>query len=371
MKNPLTIALVIISFTSCKKAFQPIEGTWMAVESRHYDADSWISSMDGVIFDFKDDSMSFSHVFYDSTISMKVTYLERNIFELRQNSKVHDTIRIYEMFGDSLTFLIDEKMLVKLIPVVRESNVQLNIDSIINNDWQVHNNGIANRIVVTNHKWDSIKKNTPLMSIINNRIEKFSLSEFKETKFITITSGQTDLYLYQILNMTSDTIFTKILVENEYSYPMFIKQKKVSKSVIESITKDLVGKWNMTELIDDNSKLATGDSSDMNIMYYGFEEPSGYKHQSLVDKVISYNFTNDRFQSFENNKLKFEGSYNISNDGKYIILNKGLNPNDYISIIELNGKSMVFEKQDEFSTPTSGKFIEYSYRVKLKKVDTL
>lgn len=351
----------------CATPTQKIEGVWVAVESRHYDESGWISPLDGLLLDISKDSILFTHVYSDSMMTVHYQYIDSEQILVEQKSIAYkDTIGIYQVSDDSITLLFNKTMLVNFIPVDLSKSSNLDLHELISNEWEfVWDDQIMKIHFLTEEYIPEFPSRKRCVAF--GSAEFYNLFSYQGTQFIPITFGQTDPTLYHIEEVRKDTIFTRAYYNKQYIEPIIVKQKSLSSDKIENIRSELIGDWKTVELLDYYTGLEEllGDSAKYLSSGFGFEGKILSKN-ALIQNQISLSFGDSEYQITENEQAIFKGTYKLSPDGKYIVLDYGTDPNDYINIIKLKNNQLVIGKRDRFAIEQEGEFIEYYFKIRLK-----
>ena len=363
----------IVQLASIDLIAQEISSVWLGVNSRHYDSNSWISSLDGEIFVFNSDTLRLGHVFSDTMITTKLDYI--NTSQLKISNIITsdiDTFNIYQRSQDSITLLLNNTMLLTLIPLNLQYTSNLELQELIHNSWSFVNSGFEYRIEFLNESGTYGYPDISKRCITNANVEIYSLYTFQNTQFITVTFGQTENYIYQITNIKNDTVYTKSYSKTGYIHPLFVKHKSIDQMEIDNIKSTLYGNWSTSELLSYGTGLEEflGDSSEFEFMGWSPDDSTMITRSSLIEKKISYSFNDSTYQLLINNEKLLAGQYRISADGKFIVLNEGKNPNDYIELIELANDQLTIAKRDDFSVGNEGDYIEYFYKLRMIKRGT-
>lgn len=339
----------------------------MAVESRHYDQLNWISKLDGTYFHFQGDTLKIGSVRSEIDKWAAINYLNKKQFTIKfLNEGVIDTIGIYQVSSDSITLLFNNNMLVQFVPMDFTFNSDLRWQDLINNEWEVKVNGELESVHFLDEGWfegmNSIRR-----CIFQDRVEMYSFSSINGSQFLSITYGQTDLFIYQIKRFENGIIYTKSYDPNRYFEDLeFIQSQDLTQSELLNIQSDLTGRWETEELLGYGPGL-NDLSGESQIEGNTWHESEMLSKESLLNEELSFEFTQDLYRIFERDCLVFEGEYQISGDGRFVILNKGSMPSDYVHLFDIKTNYLIMGKLDEFSVDQHGAYEEHFYKVRLEK----
>jgi len=371
----LTILSIILTFLSVKVTFSQntlIKKDWLAVKCEPLIKGNGISPINGFIFTFTDDKMYWRNVYSDKTIDFNYI-LKGEIIE------IDDTARMEINFvsKDSLKLVFDKIMVTTFIPLDENYlGITLSANDLFENNWIYKTTEFQQRIDFLENNW-TITKNDIAKKCITHvkgdkycyqEMEKWSLNSIKNFTLFSFTIGQFDSYTHQVIKQNGDTIFTKLWNGKKFIYPILFKEKKLERDKRNELIKKITSKeWYSIEVI------SASTSFDEDTVGFEFEETGFFvidttlmdKNELLKNKMKFY-FTDSKYDIITSNKVFVTGKWKLSIDGKYIILNDGLNTNDYIELIEVNDKNLVIGKSDKFSVGKKRDFIEYFYRLKLK-----
>ena len=371
----ITLLTLIITVFSVKVSFSQsnlIEQDWLAVKSEQYKKGKWMVPIDGSIFTFTKEKLYWQFVYSDSTLIYDYSLKGKNIV-------LNDTIiiRISFLSKDSMKLVIDKRTITTFIPIDKEHG-DINISAIdfIENNWTYKTDAFQQRIDFLEDSWEVNKNDISRVCITHTfgdkycyqNNEKWSLYSKGESKFLSFTWGQHKNYTHQIIRQNEDTVFTKLWNGKEFIYPILIKHNKIVSNEREIILNRITSKeWRTIEIIDYSSSF-NEDTIGTELESTGFyvTDTTLISKQEFLDKKIKLLFSDTEYKILINDKVYVSGKWRLSIDGKYIILNSGLNPSDYIALIEISNKYLIIGKSDEFSLGIGRNFIEYYYRLKLE-----
>jgi len=371
MKTTLKTVIIAVLFISFSKLYsQTVDGTWVAVESRHADETSWISPLDGMLLDFEQNLLKITHVNSDSVGEATISYLQNSQLLIQHRGEtLVDTLVIHQVSNDSITLLFNGNMLVKLVPIDLTNKSNLAPSELTQNNWIYLNEQRESYIHFKEDDWYSDYPGMRKKCIVNGNVESYSLKNFKGVQLLSITYWQLDLLIYQIERFENGIIHTRLLSAYQEAFPKIIQQKSIDAEKKKVIKSAIQGHWNTIDLIDyyTGFEELSGDSTEFESTGFSFYIGLMLKKRALLNKKITFIFDSNTYQIRENGIIIFKGEFQISHDGKFIVLNKGLNPEDYISMIKFSDEELIIQKEDDFAIAKEGEFIHYTYQLRLKK----
>lgn len=350
-----------------QNGFQIINHDWIAVKSGPYKKEKWASPIEGIIYSFTSNKLLLRNIFIDTTRIYN--------YRVKKNKLIlNDSIKIKIDFisNDSLKLVFDKGGVITFLPLKKQQEA-LNITNsdFTENNWTMHYEYNQLRIDFLNKDWEDLAKYIPKICITHQKIdeycdqnlEKWSYSLVDDYHLLTITWRQLDPFTYQVLRQNYDTIFTRLLYPGEPQYPFLVKHPKSGETEKQKISDRLSArKWNTIQIVD-STKVYEGfyvDDNDVNLYNLISEK-------DFLEKKLAFVFDKkDGYKILVNNQLFKSGQWKLSVDGRYVILDEGVRPEDYIEIIEANSKSIVIAKSDQFRVGNLNEYYGYYYKLKLE-----
>lgn len=352
-----------------------LEKDWILVKATYNSNNDIADYFSGFLYSYKGDTSMVRNV-YESVD-------HRNKFQLRDSSIIYkDTIafKIVHLSSDSLKIASPDNWENTYVPVNHKSKInRLTHKYFTENNWVYATDSIQGRIdfqskAFENSESDIVKQCVShFKSGIYNyqNIEKWSLINFNENTFINLTSYKYWVSIHQILSIKNDSIRMCTWGGDKFIYPVLIRQKKLESETRKNIINHLTSKrWYTIKVFDYSTELYNfrKDSLD-DIKTSGVwgRDTVFMKKKDFLKKKISYKFYNNmEFVIFIKNEVFTSGRWDLSFDGKYIVLNDGNTTCDYIELIDLGNDSLQIGKHDMFNVGKRNVYVEYYYYMIMK-----
>jgi len=353
-----------------------LERTWVAVESRQVTTD-FISPLDGTIFDFNSTTLTVRNTFSDSTITHNYK-LENDRITLNDSTSAV----IKHLSSDSLLLEFNDWTLTVFYPLKITSTVpELTNELLLDNTWTLDfgdNQEIWN---FTDTKWEMFPTDISKFAVQREGYtEKWNVTLFKNFVILTLTMGQFDNFIYQVIDVNSDTIRLKPINKWLLEDMNLIKTPSLLNDQLINIRKTLATRtWNTTEIIEARSSSQTlielmGDDID-SLDIDSYSSTGSYSSDTLLiseqqfnDKQISYQFnSNFSYCILLANEEYSCGVWELLNDGRTIRLDKGTRVHHYIDIIEITNDKLVLSNCNQFAIELgSNNYNDICYIIKLE-----
>lgn len=350
-----------------------LTGMWIAVLSRPI-GDNWYSPLDGLILDINKKRVTVAHVFSDSIKTFPLSkkgdkiQIDKNYFGL-----------IHSVSKDSLVVDFDNRMRTKFIPI-KQYAVKIDSLNLTKNAWILKwsdgEYSVDLRIHFMNAKW--YPEEYPNIAMIHRRAvnykyqenERWALSHIMNEWFLTLTQGQFHPITYQISKVYKDSLKLKCLTWPIASEFRLLRSLNKEHSELTSIINHLIKKtWRVSEVLNHSNSFSE-DTIALDEEYtagHYSRDTILIKRSELFENRMSFKFNPDyTFQLILDNDIFWQTKWRITGDGKYIILNKGLHPYDYIELISWTDKELVIGKADDFGTNKKREYIPYYYELRLE-----
>ena len=347
---------------------------WIATESRHLKNNVGIWPMDGMAFEFDNEQLSMSHVFFDTIQFYPLEIKKRRIF-------LNDTLwgKVRHLDKDSLLIDFEKTMRVKFIPLSNGEFTKDDLDYWKCNNWTFSNSGYLQEFKLLDSLWGLYPNDMSKICVTQSlekryrysHIEKWNIKEINGRHLFTITKGQFDPEIYNVLEYKGDTVLLESLTHQDSALIMLVKDPiatpKEKDRIIHTIQNQ---RWYSTALIDKANSFED-DTLYSEFMRSGFFviDTLLFKRTSLLNNQLSFEFSDDyEYGIYESDTLRIDGKWRLSETGKQIIINKGFSPNDYIDLYHVNADSIVIGKSDMFQVgKRKTEYIDYYYKMTLTK----
>jgi len=355
-----------------------LERTWIAVESKQVTTD-FISPLDGTIFDFRSNDLIIRNTFSDTTITHD--YRLENDKVLLNDSSV---AVIKHLSKDSLLLEFNNWMLTVFYPIKFQHPVpELTDEYLLNNTWTLNFDDRQESWNFTNIEWNMFQSDESKVAIQREGdTEKWNLTVFEDYVLLTLTMGQFDKLIYQVVEVNGDSIRLRPINKWLIKDVNFIKSTSSSKEQLKDTQIILTDRiWKITEIIESRSS-SEGmielmqdeiDSIDINLFkwtgsYASWVDTLLISEQQFNNKLISYQFNDDlSYCILLSNKKYSCGTWQLLHNGRTIKLDKGVGVEQYIDIIDLTNSHLIISNSNQFAVePGSNEYNVIYYTVKLE-----
>lgn len=372
----LTVQLILLSLPILANA--QLERTWVAVESRQVSTD-FISPLDGTIFDFSSSELIVRSTFSDSTLIHNYR-LDNNRIILNDSTSA----LIKHLSIDSLLLEFDEWMLTVFYPLNELPTIpELSNETLLNNTWTLDFGDYYENWNFTDIGWEMFPSDVSKVAVQREGdTEKWNVTKFKNFVLLTLTKGQFDNFIYQVLGSENDTArlrpINKWLIEDID----LIKTPSLPSDQLLTIKENLSTRiWKTTEIIESRSSSEAFiesmgdeiDSTDLELFnftgsYAAWLDTLLISEQQFIDKMISYQFeVSGNYCILLEGEEYSCGTWELLNDGRTIKLDKGTGIEDYIEIVDVTRDQLIISNCNNFSIELgSNDYNVIYYTVKLE-----
>jgi hypothetical protein len=353
-----------------------LERTWVAVESRQVTTD-FISPLDGTIFDFNSTTLTVRNTFSDSTITHNYK-LENDRITLNDSTSAV----IKHLSSDSLLLQFDEWMLTVFYPLKIMSTIpELTNEVLLDNTWTLDFGDYQEIWNFTDIGWEMFPTDVSKFAVQREGdTEKWNVTLFKNFVILTLTMGQFDNFIYQVIDVNSDTVRLKPINKWLLEDMNFIKTPSLPNDQLIRIRETLATRtWNTTEIIQARSSSQAMiesmgddiDSLDIDLFNYTGSYASDtllISQQQLNDKLISYQFnSNLSYCILIANEEYSCGTWGLLKDGRTIKLGKGTRVHEYMDIVEITNDKLLLSNCNQFAIELGSKnYNVMCYTIELK-----
>ncbi|HBK88525.1 MAG TPA: hypothetical protein DDZ56_07725 [Cytophagales bacterium] len=344
---------------------------WIAVESRSLGrmGRGGHRSMEGIILDIKQNTGTVGSIFSDSLFTFDLNKVNLSV---ERFGKIH--------FASPDSLVIDYKKIstrTRFIPIA-DFKPALNGLELAGSAWFLNGYGeddwISQRIDFTAEKWKL--RPFPGVAITHRREkkykyqkrEKWSLKRVQEEWFLTLSYWESDMYVFQVAGVDQDSLTLKCLMLGNQRPFTLCRLKKVDPALADSIVRYLAQRrWNTREVLNQVNSMDKAEDSDLEIFSrFHLSDTTVITKRNLMDKKVSFRFRDDFvFEMLDDSRLFWQTTWRLSEDGNYIILDKGQRPSDYIEIISWKNNELVIGKEDDFATDEKHQYYTGYYEVRL------
>jgi len=375
MKLKLFIALIIIIQCSCQNEQSPIEGSWLLVDNTPKPNAGFIPMQRGEIYHFSKDSIYISHVAIESVRSYS--------YELNDEYLTVDTMasmKIIHLSKDSMIIESDSSLYDMHLRPLKEQHFSKDereelLHLCISNPWKTQS--IIPNLNYTlyfeeenfeDKYWgDHLGENpwTRLMFYEEEYLEQTSsdcypvwaIKEFKE-KLLIIQTTREYTSFFQVLAFDEEKISGQNIEWHQLDWADAIlhKVENVSPQEKLELTKQISGEWSMKELIYPSIEEINEELNMTKINSIGSIKDrvttSDLKQQNLKFTIKE----NGSFNILAGDKVIHEGTqWDLSKDGRYLLIEPKLPGHEYIEIKKINNQSMTLRFPTEVRIPGTKK----------------
>ena len=355
-----------------------LERTWVAVESRQVSTD-FISPLDGIIFDFSSTELLIRNTFSDSTITHNYR-LDSNRIILNDSTAAS----IKHLSVDSLLLEFEGWMLTVFYPLNELINVpELSKETLLNNTWTLEFGDYQESWNFTDIRWEIFPSDVSQIAVQREGdTEKWNVTEFKNFVLLTLTIGQFDRFIYQVVRVENDTTRLKPVSKWRHGEVDLIKTPGLPGDQLLTIKANLSTRiWKTTEIMERRSSSETLmesmddeiDATDPALFnftgsYAAWLDTLLISEQQFSDKLIAYQFeeNGDYCMLLEDEDYSC-GTWELLNDGRTIKLDKGIGVEDYLEIVNVTRDQLIIASCNNFSIELgSNDYNVIYYKIKLE-----
>jgi hypothetical protein len=357
---PLIIFGFITLFSFQRKTES--DSYWIAVKSYPSTEEQFNYIYNGMTIHFTDDKIELGTVFSNYS-------KEYNLNIDNQRILLNDTLlcKIFKKYEDSLLLDFRESTRVKFIRLDKKHALEKRSEFPNHKNWILTYNDYQRELTLTDSLYfdESKSKICIQKDLENNRfidtVDKWVFVNINDNYlFVKTFQGFKDEF-YRFKKYVGDSIIELESLEYPETKASLRKLPYVSElEKSEILNKIQNHKWKTDKVIQlDTVGSGSRDWDSGNI-----------KLESLKNKKLSFGFLSDStYVIYESDKSIEKGHWKLSLTGKEIVLNYGINPRDYIDLINVNSDSLtignfrIFEpKEDNY-----GRDVEMYYKIKLIK----
>ncbi len=310
-----------------------LERTWVAVESRQVSTD-FISPLDVTIYDFSATKLHIRNTFSDSTITHNYR-LENNRIVLNDSTSA----LIKHLSTDSLVLEFNEWMLTVFYPLNQPGIApKLSPETMLNNTWILDFGDYQENWNFTDVGWKMFPSDVSKVAVKRQGdTEKWNVTKFKDFVLLTLTSGQFDSFIYQVVGIENDTVRLKSVSKWLNLEVNLIKSTNLPDNLLSILKKNISSQtWKSTEILESrtSSEALTESMDDENdsIDLEPFDYTGSYadwvdtlliSEQQFYDRLISYQFTDEGEYCILLEDEEYScGTWELMNDGLTIKLDQ-------------------------------------------------
>lgn len=363
MKKNLLLLLLIIGFilVSCKKN-NLSDSYWIAVKSYPNTEDKFNYVLDGMIINFSDDIIEISDVLSNYKKESKLSFDNKNIL-------LNDTLwsTVFIKYKDSLLLDFEETTRVKFVRLDKKHSLKKKSEFWKHRNWILSTNEYQRELILTDSMFFD-EPNTKLCiqkDLQDNQfistIDKWNVVNINGNQLFVKTFHQMDKEFYRIKSYVGDSIIELESLEFPNVKTDLRKRQYISRAKRLEIINQIQNQIWKTDRILSLDTLGQGS---------GLWDKSLIKFESLKDKKISFRFSKDStYNIYESDISVASGNWRLSLTGNEVILNAGINPSDYIDLINVNADSLVIGSLRRFEPKENnyGMDVEMYYKIKLIK----
>lgn len=367
MKRLLFSALLIYLLSPIYSQEIEPNTSWIVGETRILTKNG-VYTNPGMIVTFRVDSIEFSHVLDDTIITEPFLKKNRRLFIDEERWG-----RIKYQDSDSIVMNYDRTAQIKLQRIFPNPEMVTPEEFWEHSEWKMYSDNDTTNINLTSinfvpfekSKICMIERNFQNMHYFYN--EKWRLKNIDSAQVLAISSGQMELNLYYVDRYAGDTVFMTTLQDCCGTPVKLIKRQPAEKTTLDSIKNLLTNRNFSNWLFLDYSGYYTEDSIPRGFIGLGGIRPDSkvFDIDLLFNNKLKLSFNPDSTYMIEDGVLTKMGSWRLSGSGKQIILDLGINPHDYVDIIELTENKLIIGKIGRFRLiERRNEFGDYYFRLK-------
>ncbi|MEZ4945414.1 MAG: hypothetical protein R2804_07810 [Cyclobacteriaceae bacterium] len=357
------IGLFFIVSVNANSQLRQLNGTWVAIASDPIGKD-FITEVQGLILSFNNDSVRIDSIYnLSNTI---VPYRVKGKQILINEDKFASIERL-----DSENLVVVNKHIGRTVfRKVAQNAIDVHSIELTKGAWYLSSvSEVYPRRRITFNSDGPKPKNwcmiqTPGVNFKKQEIGNWNLRQVNSDVLLILGTTQFDKIIYQVVSATDSTLGLKNLLNPEIN-PMILEVSKQNKLRETTCSKLISKKWTTHEVVSlaspSDEPLQVGDSTFYPNSYIFLEDSVLIHKDELINKQVSLVFTSDNiFELYVNDRLFQKAVWTLSLDGEYIVLDKGLRPEDYIELVDTKEGSLILGKQDHFKeTPDNIRTILY------------
>ncbi|GGG30996.1 hypothetical protein GCM10011344_34890 [Dokdonia pacifica] len=348
MKRILLVLLIVVFTLFSCKTHRFSDTHWIAVKSSPIPLETGNNVYDGLTIHFKNNKAILSNVYETYSIEFPINVDKNKIF--LNDTLLGTTVTEYK---DSIFIDIKESARVKFVKLDKQHAIEEKEQLWKHKDWILSNNNYVRNLYLKDTvfaDWSDLRiclQKDVTNNRMVNRFDKWEILSINDNQLFVKTFRQFEDEFYRIKSYDGDSI---IQLES-LRYPEVVVTMTKRPYIDSAEKQNIISKiqnthWKMSSII----KLDSISES-----FKGWKNKIT-KFKSLIDKKVSFKFSEDSsYQIYESDTIVSKGTWKLSPTGKEIILNKGISPSDYISLIQMHSDSITighlenFRALDEYS----------------------
>jgi len=344
---------------------------WILIESVWNNKKDISNQFSGYLRAYNEETCILRNVFNEFS-----TYEE---FKLKDSLILYkDTIeeKIISLTYDSLKIVLGNRENTFVSLKKKSMGDKLTIDYLSENNWVYVLDTIQGRIDFQNKAFRNSNSETEKQCVSHFKsgmynylnIERWSLIDFNDNTFLNLTINEHWVRIHQVLSVEDDTIKLCTWGGEKFVYPVLVKQSKLKLENRNNIIKILTSKqWNASCVFDystEHYNYRKDSLGDVDVSGAWGTDTLLIDKKDFLNKKMSFKLHNDmRFEILIKNKIFSSGDWDLSFDGKYIVLNDGNTISDYIEVINLSNNILQIGKYDMFHVGKHNAYVGYYYKM--------
>jgi hypothetical protein len=230
---------------------------------------------------------------------------------------------------------------IKLISLDKEKSISGNTSIWKHQNWKIYYSNESEQIKLFDNESFTYPNREAKLALVKNISKDKYYSQRENWNFTTIngnhifarTYGQGTLIIYRIIEYLRNSILLECISRDEISTVKMEKILPISQENRIDIKNKIQEEIWKTKQVLRLENLGRGSCCLDSIFI---------KKSSVNKNGLSFKFSkNSKYEIFEYDNLRAEGIWNLSKDGKEIILDKGIFPSDFIEILNIEKKFIV------------------------------
>jgi hypothetical protein len=365
VKTKFIILLIILIQISCKEEKSELERSWILVEQIAKPNSGGMYKLRGLLVDFEDDRMTYSYITAKDETEKKY-WIEDNVIKF-------DTAtfgKIIHLSEDSLIIEEDTnsfEMHFRPLEDFNFSKVEKKdiFQNLIKNSWSIQtvkSNQVFYCDTMVYSSWMSEEENDARCIVYETRnkdwkgitdYEWWTLKHFNNKLVLGISYHQTENAFFQMTGNLGQEINGQYIgaFDNNWTKVKLKKGQVLSSKRLDEMREMIIGDWEIENTIEPNLDMLDSVEfhSELTEESRTIEnKKTGITKTNLKENAINFSFKRDgTFQIKANDKEIRSGNlWELTNDGQYIKLEKGIVGNNFIKILNLkDNKFQILKKE--------------------------
>ena len=365
MKTKFIILLIILIQVSCKEEKSNLEKSWILVEQKAKPNSGGMYMLRGLLVDFEDNLMTYSYITakdetekkywiednvikFDTSTFGKIIHLSKDSLIIEEDTNSFDMhFRPLENFNfsksekeDIFQSLFKNSWSIESV----KSNQIFYCDTTVYRGMMSEEENDVRCIVyeTENEYWNGISD-----------YEWWTLKHFDNKLVLGISHHQTENAFLQMTTNLGQVINGQYIsaFENNWTKVKLKKEQILSSKRLDTMKEMIIGNWEIENTIEPNIDMLDSVEYHSELTEESRtkeDKRKGITKTNLKENTINFSFQrNGEFQIKANDKEIRSGDlWELTNDGQYIKLEKGIVGNNFIKILNLKDNKLQILKKE-------------------------